>query len=322
MTCELVICAPDGTSVKARGLLDSVSTTSFVSERLVQALHLPRVSQNLSISGVTGLSHHSPLYSITNFKVSSVSRPAPRSKNQFQDFAAVMEKYFEMDHAELVPVADLLKSPKDVFYLPMHTVRKEHSTTTKIRAVFDTSAKSSTGVSLNDTLLVGPTVHPTLIDVLLRFRFYRVALTADVSKTIELHGVSDVLELAYTAVVYLRLTTSDHDIQISLVTSKTKVAPIKRLTIPRLELCGVHLLARLHHHVRQVLEVPLSHTSVSTDSTIVQNWLDGSPKRFKTYVGNRTSWIYFLLTSGITRRELTINHADCASRGLYPSELM
>lgn len=112
-----------------------------------------------------------------------------------------------------------------VFYLPMHTVRKEHSTTTKIRAVFDTSAKSSTGVSLNDTLLVGPTVHPTLINVLLRFRFYRVALTADVSKTIELHGVSDVLELAYAAVVYLRLTTSDHDIQISLVTSKTKVAP-------------------------------------------------------------------------------------------------
>ena len=91
--------------------------------------------------------HHSPLHSITNFKVSTVSRPAPRSKNKFHDFAAVMEKYFEMDHAELVPVADLLKPPKDVFYLPMHTVRKEHSTTTKIRAVFDTSAKSSTGVS-------------------------------------------------------------------------------------------------------------------------------------------------------------------------------
>ena len=42
----------------------------------------------------------------------------------------------EMDHAELVPVADLEKSPKYVFYLPMHAVRKESSTTTKIRAVF------------------------------------------------------------------------------------------------------------------------------------------------------------------------------------------
>ena len=64
----------------------------------------------------------------------------------------------------------------------MHAVHKEHSTTTKVRVVFDASAKSSNGVSLNDTLLVGPTIHPPLIDVLLRFRLHRIALTADVSK--------------------------------------------------------------------------------------------------------------------------------------------
>ena len=69
-----------------------------------------------------------------------------------------------------------------IFYLPMHTVRKKSSTTTKIRAVFDSSAKSASNVSLNDTLLVGPTVHSSLIDVLLRFRLHRIALTADVSK--------------------------------------------------------------------------------------------------------------------------------------------
>ena len=48
--------------------------------------------------------------------------------------------------------------------------------------MFDASAKSSTGVSLNDVLLVGPTIHPSLVDVLLRFRLHRIALTADVSK--------------------------------------------------------------------------------------------------------------------------------------------
>lgn len=73
-------------------------------------------------------------------------------------------------------------SPEHVFYLPMHAVTKDSSTTTKIRAVFDASAKTSTGVSLNDTLLVGPTVHSSLVDVLLRFRFHRVALIADVSR--------------------------------------------------------------------------------------------------------------------------------------------
>lgn len=74
-----------------------------------------------------------------------------------------MEEYFEMQHAELVPVADFQKPPDEVFYFPMHAVRKEHSTTPKIRAMFDTSAKSSTGVSLNDTVLVGLTVHSPLI---------------------------------------------------------------------------------------------------------------------------------------------------------------
>ena len=50
------------------------------------------------------------------------------------------------------------------------------------RMIFDASAKSSSGVSQNDTLLIGPTVHSSLIDVLLRFRLHRVVITADVSK--------------------------------------------------------------------------------------------------------------------------------------------
>jgi len=96
-----------------------------------------------------------------------------------------MQEYLELGHAE-VPTADLEKPPALTFYLPMHAIYKASSSTTKVRAVFDTSAKSSNDVSLNDTLLVGSTVHPKLIDVLLRFRMHPVALTADVSRCIEL----------------------------------------------------------------------------------------------------------------------------------------
>ena len=88
------------------------------------------------------------------------------SKGQFREFAKLMNEYFTMDYAEPVPLTDLKKSPNKVFYLPMHVVRKSHSTTTKIRIVFDASAKSSSGVSPNDTLLVGLMVHSSLIDVL------------------------------------------------------------------------------------------------------------------------------------------------------------
>ena len=103
-------------------------------------------------------------------------------KGCFQEFDTVMQEYLNLKHAEAVPSPDLNKPTELTFYLPMHAVYKASSTTTKIRAVFDASAKSSTGVSLNDTLLVGPTIHPPLVDVLLRFRLYPVALTADVSK--------------------------------------------------------------------------------------------------------------------------------------------
>jgi len=75
----------------------------------------------------------------------------------------------DLGHTELIPSADAEKPESQVFYLPMHTVYKSSSTTTKIRAVFDASAKSATGVFLNDLLLVGPTVDPTLRDVLLHF---------------------------------------------------------------------------------------------------------------------------------------------------------
>ena len=59
---------------------------------------------------------------------------------------------------------------------------KETSSSTKVRPVFNASVKSTSGVSLNDLLLVGPTIHPPLIDVLLRFRMHKVALTVDVTR--------------------------------------------------------------------------------------------------------------------------------------------
>ena len=85
-------------------------------------------------------------------------------KKRFEELDVVMQEYFDMKHAEVVPFEDLMKPEDRVFYLPVHAVYKQSSSTTKIRAVFDAYAKSSSGVSLNDILLVGPTIHPPLID--------------------------------------------------------------------------------------------------------------------------------------------------------------
>ena len=146
----------------------------------------------------------------------------------------------------------------------------------------------------------------------------------DVSITLtELHGFSDASEVAYAGVVYLRMMDQSGNIHTSLVMSKTKVAPIKRLTIPRLELCGAHLLSQLLHHCKTVFQLPSDKVFAWTDSTIVLNWLGGNPRRFKTYVGNRVSHIVELIVPDRWGHvEGLRNPADCASRGLLPSELL
>ena len=80
-----------------------------------------------------------------------------RSRGTFKEFANVVQEYFELNHAEPVPTDELEKTCTDVYYFPMHVVRKEDSTTSKIRVVFDASANSTSGTSLNDHFLIGPT---------------------------------------------------------------------------------------------------------------------------------------------------------------------
>ena len=77
--------------------------------------------------------------------------------------------------------------------------------------------------------------------------------------SVQLQGFSDVTEDAFVAVVYLCMLDSNDNVHISLVMAKTKVAPIKCLTAPRLEFCRANLLASLLHHTQKVLKVPSSH---------------------------------------------------------------
>ncbi|XP_075210146.1 uncharacterized protein LOC142317990 [Lycorma delicatula] len=77
---------------------------------------------------------------------------------------------------------DLLIPDSEVFYLPHHAVFKETSLTTKLRVVFDGSAKSSNGLSLNDTLIIGPKVQQDLFSIILRFRVHNYVITSDITK--------------------------------------------------------------------------------------------------------------------------------------------
>ncbi|CAK1584061.1 unnamed protein product [Parnassius mnemosyne] len=138
---------------------------------------------------------------------------------------------------------------------------------------------------------------------------------------LELHGFSDASADAYAAVVYARVVDESGTVRVTLITCKTKVAPIKQVSIPRLELCGAVLLARLLREVSEVLKVPKTNLHAWTDSTIVLAWLSSHPSRWKTFIANRVSEILNILNRDQwSHVSSTDNPADCASRGVNPSE--
>ncbi|XP_018392386.1 PREDICTED: uncharacterized protein LOC108771566 [Cyphomyrmex costatus] len=124
------------------------------------------------------------------------------------------------------------------------------------------------------------------------------------------------------AVVYVRVELHNGDVQVNLACSKTKIAPLKKLTIPRLELNAALILTRLAPSVRNSLNLRDTPIRLWTDSSVAFYWISSHPAKLKDYVRNRVSSIQEILPSATWRfvpgRE---NPADCASRGLSPSEI-
>ncbi|XP_078051714.1 uncharacterized protein LOC144477851, partial [Augochlora pura] len=108
----------------------------------------------------------------------ALERKLQRNPNLLKQYADFLREYELLGHMTKITN----DNTNEGYYLPHHAVFKEASATTKIRVVFDASAKTSTGNSLNDVLLVGPTIQDTLFTILLRFRTHVYVLTADIEK--------------------------------------------------------------------------------------------------------------------------------------------
>ncbi|XP_011884105.1 PREDICTED: uncharacterized protein LOC105571249 [Vollenhovia emeryi] len=139
----------------------------------------------------------------------------------------------------------------------------------------------------------------------------------------ELHGFADASNVAYAAVVYLKVVSPSGSVTITLLAGKAKVAPLKPLSVPRLELSAALLLARLMDFVRETIEVKSLPYYCWTDSTIVRAWVTQHPSRWKTFIANRVLEIQSRLPHGEWRHVPTDeNPADCASRGLFGDEIL
>ena len=98
-------------------------------------------------------------------------------------YVEAMSLYLERgDALPECPLGLLESQPYNEWFLPHSAVIRESAESTKVRIVFDGSAKNDRGKSLNDCLLAGPPIHPDLVGILLRFRLREVAIVADIEK--------------------------------------------------------------------------------------------------------------------------------------------
>ena len=142
------------------------------------------------------------------------------------------------------------------------------------------------------------------------------------SDRVELIGFGDASEHAYGAVVYIRLHL-DGRYMVYFVYARCRVAPMKKMSIPRLELLAALLCARITTFVKTSLRLDNIKIYCYSDSTAIISWINSDPLKYKAFVANRITEIqelvppvYWLHVPG------AYNPADIASRGAMASELM
>lgn len=139
---------------------------------------------------------------------------------------------------------------------------------------------------------------------------------------IDMHGFCDASQQAYGACIYILSEDENGSIYIHLVTAKSKVAPLKSQSIPRLELCSALILARLQKKVTDSITIEISNFYFWSDSKIVLSWIKTPANILKTFVANRVDEIQTLTKHGTWQHVASKdNPADLISRGANPSIL-
>ncbi|XP_055522546.1 uncharacterized protein LOC129716732 [Wyeomyia smithii] len=153
------------------------------------------------------------------------------------------------------------------------------------------------------------------------YRIARYALLPN--STVQLHTFADASESAYGACTYARCEDPQGIVRIQLLASKSRVAPLKRLTIARLELCAAILAAHLHHRIKRAIDIGICSSYFWSDSSVTLEWLRSPPNRWQTFVGNRVSEVQHC-THGYCWNHIagTENPADLVSRGMSVEEFL
>ncbi|XP_052378933.1 uncharacterized protein LOC127931174 [Oncorhynchus keta] len=158
------------------------------------------------------------------------------------------------------------------------------------------------------------------LDQLSRFQIDRCMMPENFGqvKTAQLHHFGDASEQGYGTASYLRFTNGMEKVHIAFILGKSRVTPLKQMTIPRLELAAATLAVRVDRMLKLELQIELEESTFWMDSQSVLKYIRNDTKRFHTFVVNRVGMIRDL-SKAKQWRYLNSKHnpADDASRGLY-----
>ncbi|XP_033228948.1 uncharacterized protein LOC117180562 [Belonocnema kinseyi] len=152
---------------------------------------------------------------------------------------------------------------------------------------------------------------------------YQRCIVLNSSIDSQLHGFCDASEKAYGACLYLRSTDNRGNYHCELICSKSRVAPLKTMTLSKLELCAAALLVQLFNSTIRSLQIDFSKKVFWSDSTIALNWINSPPHTLLTFIANRVSEIQATTKPTDWRHVPTLdNPADCISRGQGPHDFL
>ena len=122
--------------------------------------------------------------------------------------------------------------------------------------------------------------------------FPRSLLTIGATEQATLCIFSDASQEAFGACTYIRQRRKDYKYEVKLIAAKARVAPLKQLTIPRLELQGAVLASRLTKTIQEESRIKFKDAMFFTDSTIVLTWIHSTSGSFRPFVSSRVGEIH------------------------------
>jgi len=143
------------------------------------------------------------------------------------------------------------------------------------------------------------------------------------ASTRELHLFCDASEQAYGSVAYLRVTDNNGNVSVSFVMARSRVAPKKTISIPRLELCAALAGSQLAYFLQRELTLPINDVMLWSDSTTVLTWICSDNCIYNVFVANRITEILEHTQPEQRRYVDTANNAaDDITRGKKLIELI